>query len=358
MRKLLILLPFLILNSYSCDEVNFYQTRPEIFDEPVKNQADMSTCYAHSLSTLYNLEIAKSSEEKINTYWIAYNHKKRIIHWQPRDLNYSVLSWAFSDLKKAGRCDASINKSILDDLKNGASYSDDQLMYVLKSYFKKKSFKMINPSYNFSEIINETYVYLKENSNGFEIAWNIEDVSNILNSIEKQSRFTDLFGFLKKRFSKCSDNTSRVYGDLKSFGRGFESNKKLKRKIRNILNNNSAIGIGYCPNVVYEVDPNTSKDIKIIPRIAKSFTKKCGAHYSVVVGSRKMNNRCQYLVRNTYNTNYWAHKNVKCWCKDNSSQKQFNCSSLSFDPKNQKVLGCWFDSDKLLNNTYDLSFFR
>ncbi len=363
MRILLLISILYFGNVYSCEDVNLYKTRPEIFTLKIKNQGDMSTCYAHSLSTLYNLEVAKTFEDLINPYWIAMNHKNKILHWQPKDLDYSILSWAFKDLKKSGQCDNSIIVKSLLKLKNGVNYSDDQVMYLLKIFFKRKSFKLLRASYNFQKIIDETYSYVIKNSVEFEKVWLKEDVTKILQPLEYRSRARGLFSFLKyDLFNECSYSTRSISSDLRNFGRGFESNETVAKTLDQVLSSDKAVSLGYCTSIIFEKDPEAKSTLniskKLLPRITRAVSGKCGAHYSVIVGSRNTGNSCDYLIRNSYGTGFWANKNTECWCLNKLTGKQNNCRKDNFDSKKQIVLGCWAEKQKLLNNTFDLSYFR
>ena len=327
---------FLILSLFSsqllasvCENINLYEKAQ--FDRTIYNQGDMHTCYAHSLSALYSHEYKQS----INPYWIAYIHKDKLLHWNPRNLNFSLLSWAFTDLKKRGNCSPTQLESRLEYLKQGTNYSDDQFFYFVQIYFKKE------------QEVQKLFNYLKETSKDFEVSWLISDVQKLVKTIEN-SGHKKLFDFFEKEvFSDCSQ-LSPVTGKLINTARGFESNEELQKEIMTQLTQQKAISIGLCPNAAYKL---SNEDIKIKPRILKATKSGCGAHYVNIVGSRESNNRCEFLIRNSY-PGFWAHESLTCLCERDGTT--FNCQKDTKD----KVLGCWVPSDKVLTNTYDISYFE
>ena len=312
-----------------CDNINLYEQAQ--FDRTIYNQGDMHTCYAHSLSALYRQEF----NESVNPYWIAYIHKDRLLHWTPRNLNFSLLSWAYVDLKKKGNCSLTLLESRLEQLKQGTYYSDDQYFYFVQIYYKEgKSSKKL-------------FEYLKENSKDFEVAWNQADVEKLAQTIEGAAR-SSLFDFFENEVFADCDQVSPIKGKLKNTARNFESNEKLQEVIIEQLSKKKALSIGLCPNAAYK---NTHKDIKIKPRILKATKSNCGAHYVNIVGARENNKKCELLIRNSY-PGFWAHKSLQCLCERNG--QTYNCNYGTKD----KVLGCWVPSEKVLTNTYDISYFE
>lgn len=331
MKKLLIIFSLIstqILASV-CEDINLYEQAQ--FDRKISNQGDMHTCYAHSLAALYEHEF----KENVNPYWIAYLHKDKLLHWTPRNLNFSLLSWAFVDFKKKGNCSLNLLESRLEQLKQGTQYSDDQYFYFVQIYFKEEKDS------------KKLFKYLKENSKDFEVSWKQDDVDKLVKTIEG-SASQSLFEFFGNEvFSDC-EQVSSVNGQLSNSARGFESNEKLLKIITKQLVQKKALSIGLCPDPAYKLK---RKDIKLKPRILKATKSGCGAHYVNIVGSRKKSNKCELLIRNSY-PGFWAHKSFECLCERHG--QLYNCNYGVKD----KVLGCWIPSDKVLTNTYDLSYFE
>ena len=328
--KTLLFFSLLSFKLICCDDINLYTDKD--FNTKIKHQGDMHTCYAHSLSALYE-------KDEIHPYWIAFTHKDRLLHWTPHNLNFSLLSWSYSDVKKRGLCDKNLIDDSIKEALNGIEYSNDQFFYFLQSYFlKEKDPKKLES-------------FLKKNSHDFSKNWNSHEINELVSTIEK-SNDEKLFDYLENNIFKRCQNNKNISGKLHSTARAFESNTKLAKVINGKLKNLKPLSIGLCAKKTYKKSSAYNKNLK--PRILKAASSKCGAHYVNIVGSRKKDNTCEYLIRNSYK-NKWAHKKFECFCQDKNGEK-FNCKTSSIE-KGTKILGCWISKERILNNTYDLSYF-
>jgi hypothetical protein len=332
--KILSLFLMISIRVFACESVNLYQEN--ILDLDISNQGDMHTCYAHSLSTLYSYE----NNIQVNPYWLAFIHKDRLLHWSPRNLNFSLLSWAFADLKKKGLCSSEKLSSRLNKLKSGINYSDDQYFYFLQAYFLKEQ--------NHHNLLS----FLIKESKDFEVEWKQADINKLVKDIQASGE-KKLFDYLRNEVFVDCFNLESVHGELASFARGFESNSSLKEEVNRVLEDRKILSIGLCPDGAYKkIDDDYQ--VKIKPRIFKATKSKCGAHYVNIVGKRKNKNRCEYLIRNSY-PGFWAHKSFDCFCLNKQGEKVL-CKKGDKDI--QAVLGCWIPSEKILSNTYDISYLK
>jgi hypothetical protein len=362
MKKILFILFSLTFyssnSSANCLDVNLYDSKSTIDDVKIVNQGDMATCYAHSLASIYNIDKAASTAEQLHPYWVAFNHKQRFIHWSPRNLNYSLLSWAYADLEKRGVCDIAVVNQKLTQVKRGVAYSDDQLMYALRAFFQEKKLRNISKESVFQKVIDETFEKLKKESVEFEVSWQRAELERIYRAIRSQARGLSFIKFLDRYvFEDCRDLNRPIDESLYSFGRAFETNQTVSMKVEYILAQQKSVAVGYCARKVYARDPATTTDTNAFPRIARAASTKCGAHYSVLVGTRNTGNKCQYLLRNTYGEGFWGDAAIECYCQDKTTGERRNCRKAE-GTANLKVLGCWIDSDKMLNNSYDFSYFK
>lgn len=348
---------FLILQPvHACQEVNFYETHPAINDLPIINQGSLNACYAHILSTVYNLDVAKNTEDQLHPFWVAFVHKNQGLHWQPKKLDYSLLSLAWNDLRKHGTCPHSLVQNRITELKNGAPYSDSQFFYLLDHYFKtKKNLTKTDLGYHLV-LLKLHRKLIKESGGKFEIPWKLEHLYTVLNPIRHQVARQSFFEWMKSSvFKNCSDNASyKPNQTLASTGRSTEKNTELSSIIESLLAKNQSVSVGYCLRMIK--DPTFLKDIQ--PRVLKLAYLKCGAHYSTLVGSRKVGNSCEYLLRNSYGKSFWAHESYTCYCKNTSTGENRDCQKSEINDPNLEVLGCWVNSDKLLTNTFDISYFK
>jgi hypothetical protein len=343
--------------TFACENINLFETNPRVLETKIVNQGDMSTCYAHSLAALFSMEKATRIEDSLHAYWVAFIHKQRYIHWKPRNLDYSLLSWAYSDVKKHGICPFNLVENRIHELKNGINYSNDQLMFLLHTFFVKKKFYNISKQSKFNKVLKLTLSELQKQSSKFEQKWSLDDLTKILSPIRYQVQHKSFFNYLKQNvFDRCHQEAFPTEEKLVSLGKGFEANQSVQAQLEMVLGQDKAIAIGYCSKKVLRTDPQSTKDTQSFPRITRAFAKDCSAHYSLLVGSRKVGKRCDLLLRNSYGEGFWGEKGMKYWCLDESTGTQRNCSDSENNP-HLKVLGAWIDAEKITANTYEFTYF-
>jgi hypothetical protein len=185
----------------------------------------------------------------------------------------------------------------------------------------------------------------------------LADITKILFPIRFQSQRKSFFSYLKNEvFDRCNEEAYSTEEKLISLGKGFEANKSVQAQLEMALGQNKAIAIGYCSKKVLKADPQSTKDTESYPRITRAFAKDCSAHYSLLVGSRKVGKRCDLLLRNSYGEGFWGEKGLKYWCLDESAGIQRNCSDSEKNP-HLRVLGAWIDAEKITANTYEFTYF-
>lgn len=315
-----------------------YETHPVINELPIQNQGTLNTCYAQSLSTIHNLE----SNELVDPFWIAFVHKLDGLHWQPRKLDYSMLSLAYGDLQRSGSCNIALINDAYKKLKKAVNYSNSQLFYLLTQYFNNK---------NIDELLEELPTNTKDD---YEVPWKKEDLEKILKPIAASTHKKSLFVWMRENlFESCRENLTQSFTTpLSSFARNKETNDTLAFITEELLATNKAVAAGFCGKVFTYPDLR----IKASPRLLKAINTKCGAHYVTLVGSRKKAGSCEYLVRNSLGTGFWAHQDYTCFCKDKSLNQNRDCLKSEMSNPNLTVLGCWIERESFLTNTFDLSY--
>ena len=190
----------------------------------------------------------------------------------------------------------------------------------------------------------------------FEIPWKREDLIAILYPIREAAHGKDFFSWLEKGvFKACRESAVfKPTETLISIGRSQEQNDTLAIVTESLIAQKRSVSFGFCGRIFKEPQRN----ITITPRLLKAINTNCGAHYVTMVGSRKTGNSCQYLIRNSFGKGFWAHADYSCYCKDKSTGVNRNCVKSESTNPNLEVLGCWIDKEKLLTNTFDISYFK
>lgn len=123
----------------------------------------------------------------------------------------------------------------------------------------------------------------------------------------------------------------------------YEMNGILQKLLS--FNNPPAVGISYCSKVL--------KDRNFVGIDQKGvLSPKCGAHASVIVGMRPdprdPQNKCQYLLKNTWNSsavcNTWGGCETR-QVKSIETGKLYN-----------EEIGVWIDGDSLMRNVYQFTY--
>lgn len=93
----LMTLLFSISSFATCVDTNLYNHNKKLNSLPIIKQGDMNTCYAHSIAQIYNIQVANTEEEQVSPFWIAFVHKNKLLHWSPKNMDYSIAAWAYKD---------------------------------------------------------------------------------------------------------------------------------------------------------------------------------------------------------------------------------------------------------------------
>lgn len=333
MKFLIFILSFFSLPVFAnnCTEYNLLETHSELSQMSVKNQGSFSTCYAHSLSALYQVKTGRA----LHPYSIAFEHKKRFLHWTPYNLNYSLASFAWSDVRKKGVCYYADISKRLDEYRTNNHYNDDQVIYAIKAFYPHK-----NIARAISDLKNDPF------QDGHP--WQEDDLQELftLVSHHPQKKF---FDFLEEVILKdCVKEFPRL--ELKSTGLGFQTNESLQKVFERNLASGEISVMGYCSRHMEEANYYQVK-----PRALLSIMPNCGAHYVVLVGQKEINNKCQVLIKNSHGNHFWGRDDQSCLCKGNFGFRI--CEKANFDLEQEEVVGCYYDRELFLNETFDVSYF-
>jgi hypothetical protein len=135
-----------------------------------------------------------------------------------------------------------------------------------------------------------------------------------------------------------SKNPDKNEGDYMSFRKA-----QYGEMIRTLLNrkNAPAIGLAYCSSVLS--NPGSSG---LDP--AGGITQKCGGHASILVGKREVNGKCQYMLKNSWNSPGICDKNGGCIYREVRDPK----SGSTY----KEEVGAWVDEENILNNLWFISY--
>lgn len=317
----------------SCEDYNLLETQPNLKIMPVQNQGSFNTCYAHSLAGSYQANTGRA----LHPYSIAFEHKQRLLHWKPYDLDFSLASMAWSDIQKKGVCSLGEINQRLNAYRVNPNYNDDQVIYAMKEFFPHRSSK---------KAIRKL---LKDPFEDGE-PWKKADLETLFTKLKpsKQEKFFDFLG--EEIFADCEKIFPKE--ELVSQGLGFEGNHKLADAYSERLAQNESVVVGYCSHHMQNENFHSIK-----PRAIMAVMPSCGAHYTMIVGQRKVGKSCQILIRNSHNDHFWGRDDQSCVCK-NENGKSRVCTKGDFSPEKESVSACYYDRERFLSETFDISFIK
>lgn len=365
MKLFFLLLSFMPLALFAnCAEVNLQTQQNSPLNEiPVYNQDGLGSCYAYAASQLIDyarFKIAKRTTGGTNPIWLALLYAESEGN---KSLETGGPAEAIDIAKSKGVCKERVVAAALAKYKNNNKITDAELA-------------------NFIETLNEVWSVKNKET--------IQDIyKNAQNSCRAKGRvdgslLPEVIEIFKRDDGKIDKVIPRILMDelLKSCSGGNLYNleigevkescghctdSEIQNKISSILKDKSPVAISYCSAVLKDknyrgIDDSRNDNLRINyrsyriideedrPKKNGQVVKGCGKHASLIVGSRSVGGKCQYLLRNSWgSTSYKDHPSCLC---ETSKGKYEECKHG--DGKPNKV-GCWIDSDALTPNIYRLT---
>jgi hypothetical protein len=347
----------------SCGTYNLYQLPNRPFDRiPIYDQGELSTCYAYTASQMidfWRFNHDSQATSLTSPLWTALIHKVNVpIHWNPDSLDFSRMTWVFKSLEKNGICEESVVNRAVEKLRNGnVLMTEPDIMYFFQTLWDE--YQAHAKLFASNELVYELAYQKTAGLPYFQ--------GKLVNSIKESFHFMThyfkgqrLETLMSEVFSECRDQhlLPIQLPERESLGFAFSSNQKIMKRINTVLGQGQPLGVGYCSTLL-DKGPGF-RGIHLKPRMLGMAVNnnECGAHYSMIVGQRKADSGCQYLIRNTYGTHFWTDR-WSCFCEDKASKGRYEeCRASSADAKNLRVLGCWVNADDLASNVYDLTYFE
>jgi hypothetical protein len=171
-------------------------------------------------------------------------------------------------------------------------------------------------------------------------------VNNVLKSCDKRKGKISLMDNMPKpRDFEVGDYEDLINKGMVSNTKEYMSYRKNQygEMIRSLLNrqNAPAVGIAYCSSVLES--PGTSQ------LSAKGDIKKdCGGHASIIVGKRENKGRCEYLLKNSWNSPEICRVQHGCIYREVKNPK----TGESY----KEEVGTWVSEDDILNNLWFISY--
>lgn len=306
---------------------------------PTLDQDGMGICYAFSAVQM-----------------VEYQARKNGIHrsFSPIDASLISKSQLPDDRFEldSGLTDSTI-KHILEDGVASRSCIDE----VIKKHTQGTSLS----SEEFLSLVEEVWVARRKKTTETQIK---KDLKNKCDSYGiSVDQFSSLLKdldipfkrYITQMFEECDSERNQLR-DLKKLNltvtkKTSGTNLEIVKEIDRHLDNKSPPNLVLCAEILQSKPHHRGLAISGTKRdfVYKNRVKDCGTHGVLAVARRKNNNRCEYLIRNSWGST-WAPKTLTCACK--TPKAYYPDCSKNKEPGGQKVMvGCWVKEEDLIANT-------
>lgn len=306
---------------------------------PTLDQGPVGLCYAYSATTLmdlfrdiHGLKIGRMSQMPSNPIWSAmlyYNNKRSV-----KSLSGGQGQEVIEQVRKFGMCRADvIDKAMSQYARTNNITTRD--WYVLAEWFfefyNSSIEKELKSATNKEEKLKEIFSRFTGREKIADLYKN-GDFSKIYNSLKPFLAKKDILGLLKTVFADCFKPggvyvTSKNLPPIKSkFGKF-----RLEMEITKQLDQKNPVLLTYQANVL-------RKQSSLLQRFKNFIT--FANHQSVIVGKRVRNNKCQFLLKNTWG-NYCNYGQWEC-----------------FRDSKRREAGVWINANDLMKATIGIHYFN
>ena len=345
-----ILLSFIFaLSALCCDETNLFNSNKGFASIPVSDQDSIGACYAYVAAQILDTERfdnGVNSKKRTHPLWAAYNYKLKY-NSLDKSVEGGTVEGAIKAVDSAGLCIQARAEDLILKYKESSSLSDAEFMDIIESAHSLDILKSINKTSLSKQAKSEMQVCERklDSSNGQVILANIREdlvaisgkiiprvvLGQILKTCVENSKFKPRVDITKLKDSRCDECT----------------NSEMQTYILKQLKRNKPVAISYSGKILSKKDnvgvkeasnwnPFDSREI---------ISDKFSGHASILAGSRKRGNSCEFLLKNTWGD--WKSSTWKnCLC-ETSKGKYENCT---IEDKKINSVGCWIDAKKLSRN--------
>ena len=334
---------------------------------PLYDQGQIGICYAYSAIQL--LDHWRETKQHSFGKTIAgskYSYKKmgvsspvyaalltRIIQEKSnpnknkKNLEGGTIELALKMIKSIGMCKEEVIQKSIDAYAGKKSLNQGEFTELVHMLFLNFPTNPEDLRRMSDKEIKKKLFYGKYNYVGRSIG-DDANIPKIFRMVAANFRNGDLTNFMHFLFKDCLQEKniyklSKNIPDPKSIAIREGNLEGMKKHLRSLLNERNAqpIGVGYCSEflkkkryVGTKVHENKNYGGQMVTRDPNS----CGNHASIIIGKKKINGRCHYLLRNT-------------WGKD-CSKYDWKCETIG---KNEGM-GIWVDEKALFQNLLSMTY--
>lgn len=329
MKKNLLSLIFFILSfsalAEECGPINLISETSSPFQKiPVYNQEKINICYAYSAAQMADYHLLKNGAEKRNVHpaWVAMS---------------------FASTLKRDRLDIGHAKEALDSILETSNCDYETVTKTLKTWGQ-------DPSLSEAKILS----MIEENSARQKTEGRaMASLPTPMDLKDSQLTSVEMLSTLLRQECTKEKTSSVKLPEAKKYNfRDLPTDEAFKNIFSSKLSSlRSPISIAYCSNLWK--NPSYHGVGLTNDNLRDRLEKDCHYHESLIVGQKKVDNSCQYLVRNTWGDRFNRdNEKWKCLCRSKTTGEYVDdCDARTHNDGNYAVEGCWIPADVLARNT-------
>lgn len=369
MKLFLLVVSLLTFNAWAedCSPVNLITEENSPFNKiPVYDQDGAGICYAYAAAQMMDYHLIKNGEQdrKIHPVWVALQYA---ISKDKDSLSYGHPDLAINSVLNSANCEYEVLEKGLAEWAETSNIPESELVSFMELFvdqlqtmkdYKKSSIFSLNTTLTENELqavfSSSVGIHATELTCSDPIT-----LANLYPKLKDLLEITPQQMLLKILSKSCHQASSLKTKIPKAVRKNdlYSNGKEVVQEISHYLDSSRApIGINYCSNI-FEEPKYEGVFNNFLRGSVFSQKKDCQSHVSIIVGKKKINNSCLYLIRNSWGSN-WDKDNQKwkCLCKNKKTSEFIDdCTFEKHNGPKYSVEGCWLPSEILQKNVFSLT---
>lgn len=364
-----LLLPFFLISHLSfateCRPINLITEANSPFEKiPVYDQDGIGICYAYSAAQLIDYHLIKNgaSKRSVHPVWLALQVS---IKSDKGKLSSGNPSPTIEAVREAKNCDYDLVHSAIGTWAKKANITESEMTSLIEKMNPK--FQLLLDGKKAEALLNNTspnitkddmVVVLSEavaEQKDHECSPNPQ-YENIIPDLYALSILGGPKMFEGLLFPVCYDqrvalNIPRSQNEILTEDNEYPD--FIDRKLNEL---NAPVSIGYCSKALSDKTYDG-----VVSRVENIILKEdCGNHESLLVGKKKIQDSCHFLLRNSWGNGFadW-NQNQSCLCKHKQTGAFVDdCTAQTHNTGEYSVEACWIDEGTIAKNINNVSWLR
>ena len=338
----LVLFSFPVFSS-SCLTSNLIAWENSPFTKiPVYDQDGSSLCHAYASAQLvdYHLISNGRGQRSVHPAWVGLTHAQ----YRGRDhIAGGAIDKAIESLRLYGNCSPEKVAHSLNSLANKARITEAEVLSIIGKLAREINRK--GQSTGPTQLRSAFASAIEQHEPFCSPGAVLENLLPELESLNVMSSEKMLSSLL---FSGCQDKESLTLPAPKYHK--FSSDEEVLPYLEKSLQGGKPASISFCSKVIQ------TPQFDGLPLNHDRFksTSDCGDHEALIVGSKKVGETCQLLIRNSWGAG-WSKSNnrYKCLCRNKiDGSLADDCTSATHHNSQWLVEACWMDAKNIARNTW------